>query len=263
MNKKTTVFVVSTSLLMPCAAIAQQNQAQEVIEVVAQKRKQNIQKVGISLTALSEKTLNQLDITDTVDITQQVPNLQLSTWSPNLTIFNLRGISQNSFTDNLEAPIAVYMDDGYLGSLNAISGQLFDMKRVEILRGPQGTLFGRNATGGLIHYLTHVADEDYANGYLKLGAGSFDKRELEVAYGNEITEGVRGRIAIRKVQADGYIESALDSGRAVGGADNLSIKAAVQWELKDDLQLDVIYKYSKDTDVPTGVILFCPGPRQK
>lgn len=267
MNNKCRIIAVSVSLTLPNPLQAQdQNDhqeqdnstAHEVIEVVAQKRKQNIQKVGISLTALSSKTLNQLGITDTVDITQQVPNLQLNTWSPNLTIFNLRGISQNSFTDNLEAPIAVYMDDGYVGSLNAVSGQLFDMKRVEILRGPQGTLFGRNATGGLIHYLSRLADEDYANGHFKVGAGSFEKQEIEAAYGNEIIENLRGRIAIRSDKSDGYIQSALSTGRAVGGTDNISLKTTLQWDITDDMQLDIIYKYSKDDDVPTGGYSFLP-----
>lgn len=242
------------------AALAQENtkDVNEVIEVVAQKRKQNIQKVGISVTALPEKIINQLGITNTVDITQQVPNFQLNTWSPNLTIFNLRGVSQNSFTDNLEGPVAVYVDDGYIGSLNAISGQLFDVKRVEVLRGPQGTIFGRNATGGLIHFLTHLADEDHANGYLKFGVGSNDKRELEVAYGNEIADGLRGRIALRKVSADGYIESAFVTGRAVGGEDNLSAKGSIQWDVTDGVRFDLIYKYSKDSDVPTGGYSFLP-----
>ena len=71
----------------------------------------------------------------------------MNTWSPTITTFNLRGVSQNNFTDNLEAPVAVYSDDVYIGSMNAISGQLFDVERVEVLRGPQGTLFGRNANG--------------------------------------------------------------------------------------------------------------------
>ncbi len=264
MNNKYGLLLVSVSLCCTTSIHAQQQSKEvdknngEVIEVVAQKRKQNIQKVGISLTALPAKTLDQLGITNTVDISQQVPNLQLSAWSPNLTIFNLRGVSQNSFTDNLEGPIAVYVDDGYVGSINAISGQLFDMKRVEVLRGPQGTLFGRNATGGLIHYLTHQADEDYANGYFKFGVGSYNKSELEVAYGNTISDNVRGRIAIRKEQADGHIESNNPDIRAVGGSDNLSLKGSLQWDANDDLQLNLIYKYSKDDDVPTGGYSFLP-----
>lgn len=230
----------------------------EIIEVVAQKRKQNIQKVGVSVSAISAKMLSQLDITNTVDISQQIPSLQLSAWSPNLTIFNLRGVSQNSFTDNLEAPIAVYMDDTYTGSLNAISGQLFDMRRVEVLRGPQGTLFGRNATGGLIHYISRLADEDYTNGYSKVTFGSFNRRDIQIAYGNAINDNLNARIAINSAQADGYIESAVDDIRAIGGNDNLSFKVALQWQLSDDSQLDLLYKYSKDDDIPTGGYAFLP-----
>lgn len=230
----------------------------EVIEVVAQKRKQNIQKVGISVSALSAKMLSQLNIEDTVEISQQIPSLQLSAWSPNLTIFNLRGVSQNSFTDNLEAPIAVYMDDAYTGSLNAVSGQLFDMQRVEVLRGPQGTLFGRNATGGLIHYISRMADEDYANGYSKVTFGSYNRRQLQLAYGNAISDNLKGRIAINSARADGYIESAVDGIRDIGGVDNLSFKVALQWQLSDNSQLDLLYKYSKDDDTPTGGYAFLP-----
>jgi hypothetical protein len=80
------------------------------------------------------------------------------------------------------------------------------------------------------------------NGYLKLGTGSNSKREADIAYGNEITDGVRGRVAIRKSQADGYIESALVTQRAVGGENSFSLKGALQWDLNSNLQLDVIYK---------------------
>lgn len=260
MNNKTRIVSITLGFTLCCNLQAQQNSAkkQEVIEVVAQKRKQNIQKVGISVTALPQNIITDLGITSTVGITQQVPGLQLNSWSPNLTIFNMRGVSQNSFTDNLEAPIAVYMDDGYVGSLNAVSGQLFDIQGVEVLRGPQGTLFGRNATGGMIHYISRTPQEDYSNGYIKLGASSFDQQEIELAYGNELTEGLRGRIALRDEQSDGYIKSATGDTRAIGGTNTLGLKAALQWDISDNIQLDLQYKYSKDDDVPTGGYSFLP-----
>ena len=129
----------------------------EEVVVTATKRQESLQDIPLSVSALSGDMIADLQLSDMAEITQQIPNLQLNSWSPQMTIFNIRGVSQNNFVDNLEAPIAVYQDDAYIASLNALSGQLFDMERIEVLRGPQGTLFGRNATGGLIHYISRGA----------------------------------------------------------------------------------------------------------
>ena len=155
------------------------SQVIEEIIVTAQKREQNIQDVGISITALSGDTLQALGLDNMQEISQQVPGLQLQTFTPAFTIFNLRGISQNNFTDNLEAPVAVYLDDVYIASMNALGMQMYDMNRVEVLRGPQGTLFGRNATGGLIHYVTRKADDDETNGYARASVADFGSLNFE------------------------------------------------------------------------------------
>ena len=106
------------------------SQILEEIIVTAQKRDENLQDVPIAVTAFTGDQVRALGLTDFTEIVQQMPGLQLNAWSPNLTIFNLRGISQNNFQDHLEAPIAVYMDDAYVGTMNALSGQMFDMKRI-------------------------------------------------------------------------------------------------------------------------------------
>src|SRR5690348_2232135 len=135
------------------------------IVVTAQKRREKIQDVGISITALSGETIKTLNLNNMQQISQQVPNLEVSAWTPAFTTFNLRGISQNNFQDNLEAPVAVYQDEVYVGSMNALGLPIFDVERIEVLRGPQGTLFGRNATGGLIQFISNTADETRLNGY--------------------------------------------------------------------------------------------------
>ncbi|MFZ8983360.1 MAG: TonB-dependent receptor [Steroidobacteraceae bacterium] len=241
----------------PSAASAQ---LLDEIIVTATKREESIQAVAISVSAIGGEEIAELGLSDMTDITQQVPGLQLNTWSPQLTIFNLRGVSQNNFVDNLEAPVAVYQDDAYIASINAVSGQLFDMERVEVLRGPQGTLFGRNATGGLIHYISHGANEDELNGYLRLNAGSYSRVSVEGAVGGALSDNVRGRLAFRHETADGYIKPdrsipPVDK-RAIGGTDGYGVRATLQVDFSDSLQGNFIAKFNKDNDVPTGGYVF-------
>jgi len=241
------------AVLLPSFASAQ---VEEVV-VTAQKRLQSIQDVGISVTAFSADQLEDLNIKNTTGITQQVPGLQLFTYSPAFTVFSLRGVSQNNFQDNLEAPVAVYMDGAYVASMNAINTQLFDVDRIEVLRGPQGTLFGRNATGGLIHFITHKATDKELNGYAEVGAAEFGTYSIEGAGGGPFSDRVRGRIAGRFEQSDGYVEagSALGrtaTGRDTNGANGYALRGTLQFDLSDAVVLDLMGSYSRDHDVPTG-----------
>ncbi len=232
----------------------------EEVVVTATKRQESLQDIPLSVSALSGDMIADLQLSDMTDITQQIPNLQLNSWSPQMTIFNIRGVSQNNFVDNLEAPIAVYQDDAYIASLNALSGQIFDMERIEVLRGPQGTLFGRNATGGLIHYISRGADEEEFNGYARGQVASNDRFALEAALGGSISSNVRGRLAFRYEEAEGYIDPDLSippvDDRAIGGADGYAVRGTLQVDFSDTLQGNFIAKYNKDDDVPTGGYVF-------
>lgn len=266
------LFAGSIALLVALVPVSAAVLLEEIV-VTAQKQEQNLQDVSVSVSALSGDQIKDLGFSDTTDVTQQIPNLQLNAWSPNLTIFNLRGISQNNFTDNLEAPVAVYFDDAYMASINGISGHLFDMERAEVLRGPQGTLFGRNATGGLIHYVSKGATEDEFNGYINLEGGDYGRQSLEIALGGG-SRNVRARFALRAEELDGYIESEntfipgdpadptdagvtfRGSGRDIGGKDGYAIRLNMQFDLNDRLTADFWLKYSQDDDVSTGGYVF-------
>ncbi|WP_206244704.1 TonB-dependent receptor [Novosphingobium terrae] len=227
------------------------------IVVTANKRSENVQKVPIAITAFSGDQIRKLGITDTTQITQHVPGLQLNAWSPNVTIFNLRGISQNNFTDYLESPVAVYIDDAYMGSMNGISGQLFDVQRVEVLRGPQGTLFGRNATGGLIQYVSEDASKSKLNGYVTAGWERFNHRSVEGALGGSIMDGLRFRVAGRVSKADGYVKPGAGSdGQALGGENGWALRGTIQADLGSKGKLDLWYKHSQDDHVATGGYVF-------
>ncbi len=236
------------------------------IVVTANKRGENLQKVPISISAYSGEQIAKLGIRDTTQITQQIPALHFNAWSPNLTIFSLRGVSQNNFTDNLEAPVAVYQDNAYVASMNALSGQLFDIKRVEVLRGPQGTLFGRNATGGLIHYLSNDASSEDWNGYVQGDYGRYNSWSVEGAAGGALAPGLRIRAAGRIEKADGYIKSRdtvladgtvlKGSGQDLGGRNGWSARVNLQYDLSPDATVSVWYKHAEDNHVATGGYVF-------
>ena len=224
----------------------------EEVIVTAQKREQNLQDVGISVTAFTGEQLANLGVANTTDITQQVPGLQLFTYTPGVIVFNVRGVSQNNFIDTLEAPVAVYMDDAYIASLNGLGQQLFDMDRVEVLRGPQGTLFGRNATGGVIQYVSNAPDEDEFNGYMKAGVGEYDNYIIEGAVGGALSANLRGRFSGRWETADGYTESVTPGVRDTNGKDGFALRAALQLDVTETLLVDAKVYYSEDNDAPTG-----------
>ena len=127
----------------------------EEIVVTALRREQNLQDVGVSVTALGSEALSDLNITTATDITRAVPSLKMNAYSSSQVVFNVRGVSQNDYGDQQEPPVAVYQDDSYSSSINLASFPVFDLARVEVLRGPQGTLFGRNATGGAIQFVSN------------------------------------------------------------------------------------------------------------
>ncbi len=248
------------------ASVEEQTGAMGEIIVTATKRGESLQKVPVSVSAFSGEQIERLGIRDTTQITQQIPALHFNAWSPNLTIFSLRGISQNNFTDNLEAPVAVYQDNAYVASMNALSGQLFDVKRVEVLRGPQGTLFGRNATGGLIHYLSNDASSNELTGYVQGDYGRYETRSLEGAIGGAIAPGLRIRAAGRIEKGDGYIKSRdtvltdgtvlPGSGQDLGGRNGWAARVNLQYDVTPDATISLWYKHTEDNDVATGGYVF-------
>ena len=263
---RTITRAVTTATALLIGSTAVQAAVLEEVKVTASKREQSMQDVGISVSAFSGDQMKALGVTNTVEITQQVPALQMLTFSPNLTVFNIRGVSQNNFTDNLEAPVAVYVDDVYMATMNGINAQLFDVERVEVLRGPQGTLFGRNATGGVIHYLTVGADNDELNGYIEGTVGDYDRQSLEFAVGGSLTDSIRGRIAGRTAEMDGYMESKPfpegnplpPSGVDIGGEDGWTLRGELQFDLGDTAVLTLQARHTEDDEVTTGAYSFLP-----
>lgn len=222
------------------------------IVVTAQKRGQNIQDVGIAITALSGEQITTLGVVDSTDIARLSSNISVSgSYAGQMSQFTIRGITQNDFNDHVESVIAVYIDDAYVASQQGQTFALFDIERVEALKGPQGTLFGRNATGGLVHYITRRPTEQF-EGYVDLSYGSYDNVRAEAALSGPLSSSVRGRLSGLFERYDGYIknrypeqtfvpeafEPGLHSVTLPGaGSDLGGIKSS--WALRGQLEFDI------------------------
>ena len=181
-------------LLSPVTLVWAQGVLEEVI-VTAQKREESIQDVGIAITAFSGEQLDALGITDSTAIAEFTPGVHISGNNAGYTQqFTIRGATQNDFNDLAEAPNAVYVDEAYQAAGQAQLFSQFDMERVELLKGPQGTLFGRNATGGLVHYVTKKPTDEF-EGYGDFQYGRYDTVRFEGAVSGPLAEGIKARVS--------------------------------------------------------------------
>ncbi len=195
----------------------------EEITVVAQKREQNIQNVGMAIDAFSGAQLDDFGIQTSMDVATISPGVHVAGSHAGQQLqFSIRGVVNNDFNPVVETPNAVYLDEAYIAALPGQNFGLFDIERVEILKGPQGTLFGRNATGGLIHYLSRQPSFDRWEGYVDGEFGLFDSPadayggRITAALGGPLSDKVATRAAIYWKRHGGYLKNLYPLG-AVGG----------------------------------------------
>ena len=224
-------LLASCSILFAVTA-GQSAQAQvfEEIVVTAQKRDQSLSDVAVSVTAFSGESLRKFGFTSSVDIAAQVPGLNIGTpvGEGNNPSFTLRGVGLNDFNDNNEAPIAIYQDGVYMAALPGLTFQLFDTERVEVLRGPQGTLYGRNATGGLIHFIAKKPTEEF-EAFGQVTYGSHNELSFEGAVSGPFSDSVRGRLSFARKSYDGYVKNRI--GKDANEADSYALRGQLDFSV--------------------------------
>ena len=214
----------------------------EEVVVTAQRREQNIQDVGIAVTPLGEETLQDLNIKTATDIVRAVPSLKMNAYSSSQVVFNIRGVAQNSYGDEQEPPVAVYQDDSYSSSINLASFPVFDLARVEALRGPQGTLFGRNATGGAIQFISRKPTKEF-EGYVTGTYGRFNQQIIEGAVSGPFSDNWQGRLAFISNQDDGYIKDLIPGEQDRGANNHYALRGQLAWQPSDDTNVNLILRY--------------------
>jgi iron complex outermembrane receptor protein len=245
----------------------------EEVVVTAQKREQNSQDVGISISALSGNDLKALGATAATDITKTMPAVILTQPNgPSSFSLSIRGVTQNDFADHQEPPAAVYVDDAYVSQMAGLAFQLFDIDRVEVLRGPQGTLFGRNATGGLAQFVSN-RPTDELDGYINLELGERNLTRVEGAVGGKIVDGIDGRIAFESNHYDPLFHSS-EGNPGLENGNDWAVRGQLLFKLADHGSLLFIARTAEedvrggawestpskpDPNVPGASVFLAPG----
>lgn len=239
-------LLFASVLLMPVAHAqdAETSSLLEEVLVTAQKRSESAQDVPISMAAFSGQQMTELGINNAADLVNSVPGLQISgSGGGAINTFSIRGVTQNDFAASQESPVAVYIDEAYI-SLNTITNfSLFDLERVEVLRGPQGTLFGRNATGGLVQFVTTKPSQD-TDGYVELQVGEDGRKRAEAAFGGGFTDTISGRIAGVYEENDGLIRN--DIGPNTMRRDNYAVRGQLLFEPTGDLSINLKAQHAEE-----------------
>jgi iron complex outermembrane recepter protein len=206
-----------------------------------------MQDVGISVTAFTGDQIRELGLTKSTDIVSMTPGLNYTTPQAEGSQINffLRGVGLNDFADAQENPVAVYVDDVYKPAMGGLSLQLFDVERIEVLRGPQGALFGRNSTGGVIHYVTKRPGEEF-DAYADVAYGDYDQVTAEGAVGGQLKDGVMGRLSLAYNNHDGYTDNRTPGVQDYNETDAIAGRVQLLVELSDTAEVLLSGNYSNN-----------------
>lgn len=241
------VAAVGSTYVSPAVAQeATRSATLEEVVVTAQRRAETLQEVPLAVTALNEDTIERRQIIDTKQIVFNVPNLtgNSNVGQQTATTFFIRGVGTTESLATVDTTVAVYVDDVYVARQGVNNFNLFDVERIEVLRGPQGTLYGRNATGGAIKIVNKAPS---AEDELKLEAavGNYDRYRLKLSGNTAVSDSVYFRGSLLTEQGDGYSNN-LTLGKDVNDLDYMGMRGALRWLVSDDAELTLAADWSRD-----------------
>lgn len=231
---------------------------QEVV-VTAQKRSENVQKVPVSITALTADQLAAQQIETPADLVRSVTSLQVNTAAGQaIPIFSLRGISMMDFSLAQNGPIAVYYDEVYKGNFAILGLGMFDLERVEVLKGPQGTLYGKNTTGGAINFVSRKPQ--FESGVdLTAGFANYNRYTIDAAAETALGETLGARLAFTLDRGDGWVDNKFPGGEDANSTRQFGIRGSLRFRPSDILDVTVRASTSFQNPWNFGVVAI-PGP---
>lgn len=254
-----TLCVVATSagalLLAPQPVQAQDEPAATLDEIIttARRRAESLQTVPIAVSALSGQQLADVGAADISEIQSWVPNLSIypgRNQSTTLTAF-VRGIGQADPLWGVDPGVGMYLDDVYIARPQGALLDIFDVARIEVLRGPQGTLYGKNTIGGAIKYVSAPLSDEFS---ASVGAtvGEHGTQDFKASIGGALVEGkLRAKLAGAVMTHDGYGKN-LVTGKDMSAKDTTAVRLALEWLPSDNVMLKLAYDRTEDDGTPKG-----------
>ena len=185
----------------------------EEIIVTARRREESLQEIPLALTVYSGEMLEEQGVIDITELTQSTPNvnLEVSRATSSTLTAHIRGIGQQDPVAGFEGGVGIYIDDVYLARPQGAVLDVYDVERIEVLRGPQGTLYGKNTIGGAIKYVTKDLSDD-AEGTFKASYGSFNQIDLLLKGSGAVSDNFRIGGSVASFQRDGFGENLFTGG---------------------------------------------------
>jgi len=247
------IIGVAGMLAVPNTALAQLDE----IVTTAQRRDQNVQDVPLAVTAFSPEEMLAKQIDEPLDLVQYVPNLYggNNTGLGTANVYYIRGAGNTESIATFDPPVGTYVDEIYIGRQNGNNVGFFDVEGIEVLRGPQGTLFGRNTTGGAIVTRMRKPSET-AGGYIDLSYGSYNRKVARASIDAPVNENVLTKISAYYVDDEGFVDN-LATGEKLNGQEALGIRGDIRFLLTESFQWDLSADYTEDDS--TSILNYSRG----
>ncbi len=233
----------------------------DAVKVTARKREETLQDVPVAVTAFTSEALDKLNVQDLSDLDAQVPNLTVyAARGSNTTLTAyIRGVGQSDPLWGVDPGVGLYMDDVYIARPQGALLDVFDVERVEVLRGPQGTLYGKNTIGGAIKYISRGLRADF-NGYGSVTVGNHGQRDFKAAVGGGLggSEYLRGRVSVASLHNDGFGENIL-TGDPVSNKDIMAYRLALGAYVTENFDLQFAFDRVKDDSGVRGARMLSPN----
>ena len=269
MNRKHLTVAIACALLAPAAWAQEAAQAQPTadattlrgVTVTARKREETLQEVPIAVTAFTADALDRLNVEDLADLDAQVPNLTIyaARGSSSTITAYIRGVGQSDPLWGVDPGVGIYLDDVYIARPQGALLDVFDVDRIEVLRGPQGTLYGKNTIGGAIKYISRGLPTT-TDGFASVTVGNYGQLDVKAAIGGAIggDDALRGRIAVASLNRDGFGENTITD-QPVSDKEILALRGQLGAYVSDDLNIQFAFDWMDDQSGVRGAKMLAPN----